>query len=103
MVIWHDTVCCDVRSWHRHVIVTREVPVGTSVQMRLFGSLRAFGPPNAGSFPIKPATTIGDLLGELGVPPVKVHLTFLNGVNVGLDTPVSDGDTVGIFPQLGGG
>jgi sulfur-carrier protein len=103
MIIRHDTVCYQGRLLKPSTVASREVPVGTSVQMRLFGSLRAFRPPNAGAFPIKPNNTVGDLLGELGVPPVKVNLAFVNGVNVGLDTPVSDGDIIGIFPQLGGG
>ena len=81
----------------------RFASMGARVQMRLFGTLRALRPPNAEAFPVEPDTTIEDLLGELRIPPGKVHLTFLNGVNVDRDAPMSDGDTLSIFPPLGGG
>ena len=65
--------------------------------------MRAFRPRDADHMPVDPNTTITDLLGKLRIPPGKVHLTFLNGVKVDLDAVVADGDTVGIFPPLGGG
>ncbi|MBU8913633.1 MAG: MoaD/ThiS family protein [Spirochaetales bacterium] len=77
--------------------------MGATVQTRLFGSLRTLRPPNAEAFPVEPDATIEDLLGDLRIPAGKVHLTFLNGVKVDQDALVSDGDTIGIFPPLGGG
>ena len=77
--------------------------MAATVQMRLFGTLRTLQPPNAEAFPVEPNTTIEGLLGDLRIPPGKVHLTFLNGVKVDRDARVSDGDTISIFPPLGGG
>ena len=81
----------------------RFASMGARVQMRLFGSLRALRPPNAETFPVEQNATVEDLLGDLQIPPGKVHLVFLNGVKVDGDALVSDGDTIGIFPPLGGG
>ena len=81
----------------------RFASMGARVQIRLFGTLRALRPPNAEAFPVEPNTTIEDLFGELGIPPGNMYLAFLNGVNVDRDALVSDGDTLGIFPPLGGG
>ena len=77
--------------------------MGARVQMRLFGSVRVLRPPNAEAYPVEPDAPVADLLGDLGIPPGKVHLTFLNGVRVDRDALVNDGDTIGIFPPLGGG
>lgn len=77
--------------------------MGAGVHVRLFGSLRALRPSNAEAFPVEPNATIQDLLGDLRIPAGKIHLTFLNGVKAEPDALVGDGDTIGIFPPLGGG
>jgi len=77
--------------------------MSATVQMRLFGTLRDLSPANMEVFPVAPNTTIDDLLGELGIPSGTVHLIVLNGEQVNRDALVCDGDTIEIFPPLGGG
>lgn len=75
----------------------------STVQLRLFGTLRKYRPPNAERFPLPPESTVQTVLDMLDVPPEKVHLLFVNGAQAGPDHPLGDGDTVGVFPAVGGG
>jgi len=77
--------------------------MSATVQMRLFGTLRDLSPANVEVFPVAPNTTIEDLLGEAGIPPGTVHLIVMNGEQVDRDALVCDGDTIEVFPPLGGG
>lgn len=47
--------------------------------------------------------TARDLLKIFGVPEKEVKIVFVNGVRKDLDTAVSEGDRVGVFPPVGGG
>ena len=77
--------------------------MGAAVQVKLYGTLRARRAAEAGPFPIQPGATIESIISQLGISPEKVNLVFLNGVKAELTAPVADGDTVGLFPALGGG
>jgi molybdopterin converting factor small subunit len=39
----------------------------------------------------------------LGVPRDEAHLIVVNGVNQSWDTPLSEGDTLSVFPPVAGG
>ena len=47
--------------------------------------------------------TVGEIVTELAIPAPEVGIIFINGRNVQMDTPLQDGDTLSIFPLVGGG
>jgi molybdopterin converting factor small subunit len=49
------------------------------------------------------AATIGELLTELDIGKEEAEIVFVNDKRAGLESGLSDGDRVGIFPILGGG
>jgi molybdopterin converting factor small subunit len=73
------------------------------IQVKLFATLRALAPDNAETYPITPGTTVGDIVTQLAIPAKDAKLIFINGVRKPLDTPLADGDRLGIFPLVGGG
>lgn len=73
------------------------------IQLKLFATLRALTPDNADTYPIAPGTTVGDIVIQLEIPAKDAKLIFINGVRKPLDTPLADGDRLGIFPPVGGG
>lgn len=48
-------------------------------------------------------TTVADMIGELGIPEREVTLVFINGRHAGNETELKDGDTLALFPPIGGG
>ena len=49
-----------------------------------------------------PAASVSDVVSDLGIEG-KVAIIFLNGRHAGSDQPLSDGDTLALFPPVGGG
>jgi sulfur carrier protein ThiS len=49
------------------------------------------------------ATTVGELLDEIRIPKDEAAIVFVNDNRATLESCVEDGDTVRIFPVLGGG
>jgi len=54
-----------------------------------------------GEFP--EGATVGDIVRSYGVPEKDVTLIFINGRHGGFDTVLSNGDTLSLFPPVGGG
>lgn len=77
------------------------------VEVQLFATLRKTGKDaeTAGicSTNLPEGSSIADLIRIMGIPPAWVHLTIVNGVSVGTDRVLQDGDRVGLFPMIGGG
>lgn len=48
-------------------------------------------------------TTVSDIIQRLGIPDKEVTLIFINGRHGQKDTPLSEGDTIALFPPVGGG
>jgi sulfur-carrier protein len=44
-----------------------------------------------------------DVIGMLSIPDTEIALIFINNVHAGLDTILKDGDTLALFPPVGGG
>ncbi|MFW5707219.1 MAG: MoaD/ThiS family protein [Bacteroidota bacterium] len=44
-----------------------------------------------------------DIFDQLNIPPNEVAILLINGFNGKPDQPLKDGDTVSIFPPVGGG
>jgi len=49
------------------------------------------------------AATIGELLDEIHITKVEAAIVFVNEKRAALESEVQDGDTVSVFPVLGGG
>ena len=73
------------------------------IQLKLFATLRAYTPDDAEAYPITPGMTAMDIVDNLKIPLKDAKLIFINSTRKELDTPLKDGDRVGIFPPVGGG
>lgn len=47
--------------------------------------------------------TVGAIIEELGIPDSEVGIIFINGRNASRDRVPEDGDTLSLFPLVGGG
>jgi molybdopterin converting factor small subunit len=74
-----------------------------AIELRLFASLAVKTPPNALEYDIEPGLSVDGLLKELKVSPEEARLVFINGVRCNLNTLLTGGERVGIFPPVGGG
>lgn len=76
------------------------------IEVRLYATLRRHQPQAAAgllTLEVAAGTAAGDLLPTLGIKPEEVHMFMVNGVSAAMDTPLADGDRIGIFPAVGGG
>lgn len=73
------------------------------IDLKLFATLAARMPPEAGHYPIESGTTIARLLERLQVPATDVKLIFIDGKRGGLHSSLQGGERVGVFPPVGGG
>ena len=73
------------------------------IQLKLFATLRAYTPQNAEAYAIEPGMTVMDIIDRLKIPVDEAKLVFVNSTRRDFDTPLADGDRVGIFPPVGGG
>jgi len=78
-----------------------------TVQVRLFATLRRHFPDlklgEAMSVELPDGATVGQLIAHLGLPPEEVKTVFVNNLIRDMESPLADGDVVGIFPPVGGG
>jgi sulfur-carrier protein len=51
----------------------------------------------------KPDLTVLALMESLGIPAKEVKIVMLNGRSAPKDSPLNDGDRLGLFPAVGGG
>ena len=73
------------------------------ITLKLFATLRSYAPENAERFPITPGTTVADVVQALEIPAKDAKLIFVNNIRKEHETPLKDGDRLGIFPPVGGG
>jgi molybdopterin converting factor small subunit len=70
--------------------------------IRLFATLRdAYPVPE--DFTLAESQSIREILKQLGIPEKKASILFINGRHAELTDLVSPGDTLAIFPPIGGG
>ncbi|AVX21481.1 MULTISPECIES: MoaD/ThiS family protein [Carboxydocella] len=72
------------------------------VTVKLFATLRT------GRFKVETreypeGTTVGRIVEELGIPEEELALILVNGRDVELEHQLTDGDTLSLFPPVGGG
>ena len=48
-------------------------------------------------------TTVRDIVAELEIPEEEVGIIFINGRGASLDQEPAEGDTLALFPLVGGG
>ncbi len=72
------------------------------LEVKCFATLGKYTPVG-GKLEYRPNITVKDLLRELNIDERDVKVVFVNGVYSTFDTPLRDGDRVGIFPAIGGG
>ena len=75
----------------------------TAIGLRCFATLARFQPPEAEAFPIDPGETVASVMARLGIPPGAATLIFVNNVHRKPDAVLADGDSLGLFPPIGGG
>lgn len=73
------------------------------IQIKLFASLLEKLPGNADQFPVADGSTVADLVAELDIDPQDAKLIFINGRKGALESVLTEGDRVGLFPPIGGG
>ena len=72
------------------------------IEIRLFATLRAgrFGRKTL-DFP--EGSKVQDVLDRLAIPPEEVSILLVNGREGEIGRPLEHGDTVSLFPAVGGG
>jgi len=77
------------------------------VNVRLIATYREHLPPdtdgNIAVVDVPIGSTVEEVLRPFGIPLDDSSVIVLNGLTVGLDTPVSEGDTVSAFSAVAGG
>jgi len=81
------------------------------IRLKLFATLQSYLPPGCSGgetqIELPEAAIIPDAFGVLGVPVNLAHIVFVNGRHVlrpDLPThPLHEGDTLAVFPAIGGG
>jgi sulfur-carrier protein len=72
------------------------------ITVKLFASFRQ-GRFDARVMEFPSGTTAGEIVHCLAIPEREVTLVFVNGRHSYLDSVLSDGDEVALFPPVGGG
>jgi molybdopterin converting factor small subunit len=72
------------------------------ITVKLFATLRA-GRFKAESREYRPGTSVADLAADLNIPREELALILINGRSSQPDSELGDGDTLSLFPPVGGG
>jgi len=72
------------------------------ITIKLFATLRT-GRFDIETLEFSPGVTIDQVIKELGIPEKEVTLIFVNGHHADIHDTLSDGDTIDLFPPVGGG
>lgn len=74
-----------------------------TITLLCYATLAKKSPENADNYPIRAGDRVKDVLIRIGVSTDEVKIIFVNGVSSELETVLSDGDRLGVFPAVGGG
>lgn len=69
--------------------------------VKLFAQLRE-GRFKVGNFGIAEQTRIVDVVEGLNIPPREIAICLVNGHDTAIESVIQDGDTVALFPPIGG-
>jgi molybdopterin synthase sulfur carrier subunit len=73
------------------------------IEMRLYASLQKWKSPPVAEYELAGIDTVRDLLKESGIPEHEVAIVIVNGKRGQLDSVLQHGDSVSLFPLIGGG
>ena len=74
-----------------------------NIELKLFVTLAKYLPNTKTSYQVEQGTTVGELIGILGIPEDLVKLIFINNIRSKRDAVLKNNDRVGMFPPVGGG
>ena len=72
------------------------------IEIKCFATLSDFTPEN-GVLDVAEGTTVQNVISHLGMNGEDVKIMFVNGKHQSLETVLTEGDRVGLFPAVGGG
>lgn len=72
------------------------------IEVKTFATLGTLFP-SVPELEIEQGSTVGSVLSDLGIPHEKVTIIFINNIHGTLDSTLKEGDSVGLFPPIGGG
>ena len=72
------------------------------VIVKLFATLRQ-GRFDIDTFDLPPQTKVIDVIERIGIPQKEVTLIFINGRHGDFSSELHEGDTLALFPPVGGG
>ena len=75
----------------------------TDVQVKLYATLKRFQPECPDRYVIDAGITVGDLMAALQMPLREVNLIMVDGGRANLKTRLRGGESIALFPPLGGG
>jgi molybdopterin converting factor small subunit len=75
------------------------------IDVRLFASLAADSAQGTRAFQVeaRPGLTVADVIREAGVQGHELYVVVINGHGAKPDSPLVDGDRLGLFPPMSGG
>jgi len=77
------------------------------IEVNLYATLKRYMKNETGgtssAIDVEGGTCVKDIILKLKIPADSVKLIFINGVHAKVDTPLKDGDRLGLFPPVGGG
>ena len=73
------------------------------IEMRLYASLQKWKPSPVAEYELVGISTVRDLLKESGIPEGEIAIVMVNGKRGQLDSALQHGDSVSLFPLIGGG
>lgn len=75
-----------------------------TIRVQAYAELRQYlGGSAAIEVAVADGATIAALLAQLGIPPERTKIIFVNSRAAGLDHPLADGQRVDLFSAIGGG
>lgn len=75
------------------------------IDVRLYANLTRTAGEGATEFQVeaRPGLTVKDVVDEGGIRAQDVRIVLVNGRGAELDSPLGDGDRLGLFPAISGG
>jgi molybdopterin converting factor small subunit len=76
-----------------------------TIRVRLFASLRGYGPPGEEAFPVtvREGASVEQALRDLAIPDEVQKVVLLNGRHATMQSTLQDGDVLTLFPPVEGG
>jgi molybdopterin converting factor small subunit len=76
---------------------------GGTVEVRLYASLQKLKPTPVQTCRLDGISTVRDLAGAQGIPEREIAIVMVNGKRAHLESSLAAGNTVSLFPAIGGG